>query len=116
MATLFERLITRSVLEDNEPEHREMTFFDHLEELRWQIIKALTSYLIASGICIGFADFIVQDLLLKPLRAVGLKAQVLSPYGIVMMYMETVLIGALIISMPAILYFIWNFVAPGLLP
>ncbi|MBI5463621.1 MAG: twin-arginine translocase subunit TatC [Ignavibacteriales bacterium] len=93
-----------------------MSFFDHLEELRWQIVKSLLAMIVAIGVCVYFADFIVNDLLLKPLKTVGLKVQVLSPYGIVMMYMETVLIGGLILGMPAILYFIWQFIAPGLLP
>ncbi len=67
---------------------REMSFFDHLEELRKQIIKMIVGILIGTALCIYFADFIVQTILLNPLRSVGLKAQVLSPYGIVMLYME----------------------------
>jgi sec-independent protein translocase protein TatC len=58
----------------------------------------------------------VQKLLLHPLRSIGLKAQVLSPYGIVMLYMESVLICGLILSMPYTITCLWKFVAPGLLP
>ena len=94
----------------------EMSFLDHLDELRKQIIKALLGILAGTLACIFFADFIVQKLLLNPVRAVGLKAQVLSPYGIVMLYMEAVLICGLIISMPYTLKCLWTFVAPGLLP
>ncbi|MBP8976885.1 MAG: twin-arginine translocase subunit TatC, partial [Bacteroidetes bacterium] len=39
---------------------QEMSFLDHLEELRWQIIKALIGIAIASVICGIYADFIVQ--------------------------------------------------------
>jgi Sec-independent protein secretion pathway component TatC len=34
----------------------------------------------------------------------------------VMMYMEAVLFAGFILSMPWILYCLWKFVAPGLLP
>ncbi|HEX9614631.1 MAG TPA: twin-arginine translocase subunit TatC [Bacteroidota bacterium] len=93
-----------------------MSFLEHLEELRWHIIKALIGLLLATIVCGIYADFIVQDLLMKPLRAAGLKAQVLAPYGIVLLYMQTVLICGLILSMPNTLYWLWKFVAPGLLP
>ena len=95
---------------------REMSFFEHLDELRSQIIKALIGILLGTVLCIFFADRIVQDILLHPLRSVGLKAQVLSPYGIVMLYMEAILICGVILSMPYTIYCIWKFVAPGLLP
>jgi sec-independent protein translocase protein TatC len=95
---------------------KEMTFLEHLEELRWQIIKAVIGILLATLLCVFFVDYIVQDLLLRPLRAAGLKAQVLSPYGIVVLYMEAVLICGIILSMPYTLYCLWKFVAPGLLP
>ncbi|RPI03437.1 MAG: twin-arginine translocase subunit TatC [Ignavibacteriae bacterium] len=95
---------------------REMSFLDHLDELRKQIIKMIVGILIGTALCIYFADFIVQTLLLTPLRSVGLKAQVLSPYGIVMLYMEAILICGIILSMPYTIYCLWKFVAPGLLP
>jgi sec-independent protein translocase protein TatC len=95
---------------------REMTFLEHLEELRWQIIKAIIGIVAATLLCVFFIDYIVQQLLLHPLRAVGLKAQVLSPYGIVLLYMEAVLICGIILSMPYTLYCLWKFIAPGLLP
>lgn len=94
----------------------EMSFLEHLEDLRWHIIKALIGLLIATIICGIYSDFIVQDLLMKPLKSAGLKAQVLAPYGIVLLYMQTVLICGLIVSMPNTLYWLWKFVAPGLLP
>jgi sec-independent protein translocase protein TatC len=95
---------------------RDMSFLDHLEELRWRVIKAVVALLVASILCGFFADFLVQDLLLGPLRAVGLKVQVLTPYGIMLLYMEVVLFAGLIISMPVILYQLWAFIAPGLMP
>jgi len=98
------------------PSQKEMSFLEHLDELRSKIIKALLGILAGTILCVFFADFIVQNILLHPLRSVGLKAQVLSPYGIVMLYMESVLVCGIILSMPYTIYCLWTFVAPGLLP
>jgi sec-independent protein translocase protein TatC len=98
------------------PSQKEMSFLEHLDELRSKIIKALIGILVGTILCVFFADFIVQNVLLHPLRSVGLKTQVLSPYGIVMLYMEAVLICGIILSMPYTIYCLWTFVAPGLLP
>ncbi len=100
----------------NNSHAREMSFFDHLEELRWRIIKALSALVLAAIACAFFSDFLVQDLLLGPLRAAHLKVQVLSPYGIIVLYMEVIIYAGLIVSMPVILYQLWRFVAPGLMP
>jgi len=95
---------------------RDMSFLDHLEELRMRIIKAVLALVVASALAGFFADFLVQDVLLGPLRHVGLKVQVLTPYGIMLLYMEVVLFSGLILSMPALLYQLWAFVASGLMP
>jgi sec-independent protein translocase protein TatC len=95
---------------------REMSFFDHLEELRWRIIKALSALILAAIVCAFFSEFLVQDVLLGPLRAAHLKVQVLTPYGIVVLYMEVIIYAGLILSMPVLLYQLWRFIAPGLMP
>jgi sec-independent protein translocase protein TatC len=95
---------------------REMGFLDHLEELRGRILVAVMSVLIISIIAAFFADFLVKDVLLGPLLAVGLKAQVLTPYGIMLTYMQVVIVVGIIGAMPVILYELWKFVSPGLMP
>ncbi|MEI7906812.1 MAG: twin-arginine translocase subunit TatC [Bacteroidota bacterium] len=97
-------------------EEREMGFLDHLEELRVRILVAVMSVLIISIIAAFFADFLVKDVLLGPLLAVGLKAQVLTPYGIMLTYMQVVIVVGIIGAMPVILYELWKFVSPGLMP
>lgn len=99
-----------------EEKSKEMSFLDHLEELRWHIVKAAIGVLVGTVACAVYADFIVQKVLMYPLTSVGLKAQVLAPYGIVLLYMQAVLICGIILSMPNTLYWLWKFVVPGLLP
>ncbi len=100
----------------NSGDQKEMSFLDHLEELRWDVVKAFAGIVIATIICAIYTDFIVQEILLRPVRATGMKVQVLTPYGIVILYMEAALMCGLILSMPNTLYWLWKFVAPGLLP
>jgi sec-independent protein translocase protein TatC len=109
---LLQRLLRRTLSE----EPTDMTFFDHLEELRWQIVKAASGFLVITLACVFYVEFIVREILLRPIRDVGLKLQVLSPYGKIMLYMEAVIFSGLILSMPWILWSIWKFIAPGLLP
>jgi sec-independent protein translocase protein TatC len=97
-------------------EEKEMGFLDHLEELRMRIVRAALAVIFFSGIAAFFADFLVKKILLAPLLAVGLKAQVLTPYGIMMTYMEVVIVVGIIAAMPVILYQLWKFIAPGLMP
>lgn len=95
---------------------KEMSFLDHLEELRWRILKAVLSVLAGAIIAAFFSDFLVEQVLLGPLLKVGLKPQVLAPYGIMLTYMQVVIVAGIILSMPVILYQLWQFVAPGLMP
>lgn len=97
-------------------DEREMGFLDHLEELRWRILKAVVSVLVCSIVAAFFSEFLVKQVVLGPLLAVGLKAQVLTPYGIVLTYMQVVIVAGIIGAMPVLLYQLWQFVAPGLLP
>jgi sec-independent protein translocase protein TatC len=113
---LLLRILRGKNAEDFKFDQKEMSFLDHLEELRWHIVKSLVGLAVAMIICGIFADFIVQKIILAPLLAVKLKAQVLAPYGIVMLYIQAVLVSGLILSMPNTLYWLWKFIAPGLMP
>ena len=46
-----------------------MSFLEHLEELRWRIIKGLVGVLVGIAIAFVFADFFVEDVMLGPTRA-----------------------------------------------
>jgi sec-independent protein translocase protein TatC len=105
---------------ESEPQsgEKEMSFLDHLEELRWRLIKALAGVIVGVIICAIFSDWIVNEVLLRPMRQTTppLKAINVVPYGQVTFYMMVLLFGGLIISTPWLLYQIWKFVEPGLFP
>jgi sec-independent protein translocase protein TatC len=103
----------------------EMSFFDHLEELRWRIIKAAIGIVAGMILCWIFIDWIMDDVFLRPIttlnRSLGpgqqpFHMQNLKPFGQVFLYMQVAIIGGIILSIPNILYQLWAFIAPGLLP
>ncbi len=97
---------------------REMSFWEHLEELRARLIWALVGIGIGTIICAFFADDIVNKFLLAPAihSQPPLKIQNLRPYGQLMLYMEIVFIAGVILSIPNTLYQLWKFVEPALFP
>jgi len=99
-------------------DEHEMTFFDHLEELRWRIVKSLIGMLIAVCITGYFADWIVNEAILRPSRLTKPPLELINtvPYGQITFYMMVVIVSGLILSMPWILYQLWKFIEPGLMP
>ncbi len=97
---------------------REMSFWDHLEELRSRLIWSLVGIAIGTAVCAFFSDAIVNGFLLAPaIHAVPpLKIQNLKPYGQLMLYMELVFIAGALVSLPNTIYQIWKFVQPALYP
>lgn len=94
---------------------KEMSFLDHLEELRSRLIKSFLIIFLVGIICTIFVDELVHNVLFYHVKNLNLKIQVLSPYGIVLLYMEVIVISAIIISMPVILLQAWKFISPALL-
>jgi sec-independent protein translocase protein TatC len=106
-------------------EPSEMSFFDHLEELRWRIIKALIGIVVGTVLCWIFIDWLMQEVLLRPIITINqhlspgqqpIRLQNLKPFGQVFLYMQVAIIGGIILSVPNLLYQLWAFVAPGLMP
>jgi sec-independent protein translocase protein TatC len=92
----------------------EMTFLDHLEELRWRIIYALLGIVIGTIVAWIFIDFFIEHILLLPAKQSGLKLQNLKPFGQLFMYFQVAIIIGLIFSFPNLVYQIWKFISPAL--
>ena len=97
--------------------YRSMSFIEHLEELRWRIIKIISSILLGGIVTFFFIDFFLY-LLLLPLENIDSKnsvnLQVLSVQGMFIIKWSIALIGGIILSIPVITYQLWKFVSPGL--
>ncbi|MFA7228979.1 MAG: twin-arginine translocase subunit TatC, partial [Melioribacteraceae bacterium] len=100
--------------EENPAEEVEMTFLDHLEELRWRIIYSVIGLLIGTAVALYFSDFFVNIVLLHPAREANFKLQNLKPFGQLFLYFQTAMVVGLIISFPNIIYQLWGFISPAL--
>lgn len=105
-----EKLLT----EENQSEEVEMTFLEHLEELRWRIIYSLIGIVVGTIVAWIFIDFFVDKVLLLPAKEANIKLQNLKPFGQIFLYFEVAIIIGLILSFPNVVYQIWKFVSPAL--
>ena len=99
----------------NEYESSQMSFLEHLEELRWRLIKSIISILLGGVISFLFIDEILQ-FLISPIKALSSPPdlQVLKVQGMFMIKWGIALIGGFITSIPVLTYQLWKFIAPGL--
>jgi Sec-independent protein secretion pathway component TatC len=106
-------------LDQREPDDAVMSFGDHLEELRKRLfMAALVPLPLAIGLFFVAPQIraILTDPVLDALRAEGLPAQlqVMSPIESLAVDMKLSLIGAILVSLPWVLYQAWRFISPGL--
>ena len=128
--------------DDNElhPGEREMSFIDHLEELRWHIIRSVASIFIFAIAAIYFKDFVFHQVLLGPTRTdfwtyrmLCKLAEAVNTQGLCvdkldfilqsrqvggqfMTYITTAALAGLIGAFPYAFWEIWRFIKPGLRP
>jgi len=118
---------------------KEMTFFDHLEELRWHIIRSL-AVVVALGVVLFFMkdfvfrrivfgplqpDFITYGLICKFSNAIGMgdqlcffpkKIQLITPDmgELFLTHMKISFLLGLIFAIPYVFWEVWRFISPGL--
>lgn len=104
--------------EELNDDESEMGFLDHLEEFRWRIIKSLIGVVVAAilvGIFINevmnYVIFYPSTQTVPPMNIINLK-----PFGQFSLYMQVIIIGGIILSIPNILYQFWKFLEPALKP
>ena len=88
---------------------KEMSFIDHLEELRKRIIRSLLSVIIFSAACYAFSTRLI-DFVAKPLPEVFF----MSPTEGFLVRIKISVIVGVIASVPVIIYQAWKFITPGL--
>jgi sec-independent protein translocase protein TatC len=91
-------------------------FLAHLEDLRWTIIRSVLALAFGVTACAFGAKYILQALYL-PFRQAGgdpaklINIDVTGPFAI---HTEISLFGGIIVALPAILYFLGQFLLPAL--
>jgi sec-independent protein translocase protein TatC len=123
---------------DHSPDPTQMSFLDHLEELRWHIIRAVSSILVFGVAAFLLKDFVWGILILGPTKAdfwtfqmfckissaVGSDAfcfdempfiiQSRKMTGQFSMHIVSSAVIGLIAAFPYVFWEIWRFVSPGL--
>ncbi len=116
----------------------EMSFLDHLEALRWHIIKAISSIVICAVVAYIYSDFIWNSVLLAPkspdfwtsrmlvkvTNLLGVQSAGLNQHpiqlinfnlsGQFMVDVWTAIIAGFIVSFPYVVYQFWSFIKPAL--
>src|SRR5947209_11055929 len=108
----------RDIFSFREPPESETSkpFLDHLEDLRWTIVKMAITLVCAMVICFAFRSTLVR-VMQAPLRAVGGEAGQLRALGItdsITISFHLAFYAGIVLSFPLLLYFIAEFVVPAL--
>lgn len=97
-------------------ENDEMSFLDHLEELRWRVLKSIIAVVVFAVPCGIFWKKIFDIVMVYPLRMSDPRPALIytSPAEPIILSIKIAVAGGLIISSPFVFYQIWRFVSPGL--
>ena len=92
-----------------------MPFLDHLEELRWRLVKSIGSILLGAVVTFFFIDSLIE-LLIRPTKNLStpMDLQVLKVQGMFMIKWGISLIGGVVLAIPVLTFQLWKFIAPGL--
>ena len=99
----------------NTNESSQMSFLEHLEELRWRLIKSIITILAGGIVSFLFIDEILQ-FLISPIKDLSNPPdlQVLKVQGMFMIKWGVALLGGVILAIPVLTYQLMKFIGPGL--
>src|ERR1051325_707069 len=102
--------------ENEEQELRgQMSFLDHLEELRNRILRSLIAVAVAFGVCFGFSSKQLFAIISRPiLAALPQGLNFMTPTEPFNLSLKISFIAALFLSAPFLMAQIWLFISPGL--
>lgn len=102
------------------PREKPMGFWDHLEELRWTLVKSAVAFIVFA-VLIGIFLRQFNEVLMWPFRSVQARfpqlvlelgtTSIMEPFTVVI---QMCVLGGLVLAAPFILFFVGQFVAPAL--
>jgi sec-independent protein translocase protein TatC len=120
-------------------EETEMSFFDHIETLRWHIIRSLIAWLVGGVTIFYFVDWVYDNVILAPTHAdfvsygalcrfgrwlhlgdsfcmppVKFNLQVTEISGTFTSALNIAIIGGIILAFPYVFWELWRFIKPAL--
>lgn len=118
--------------------HAEMSFLDHLEELRWHIVRSAAAIFLFAIVAFVMKDFIFDTVILRPrlpefwtnrmftklgdligseavkINLIPLKMQSINIAGQFSTHIMVSIIAGFIIASPVVFYEFWKFIKPAL--
>lgn len=123
---------------DKSPE-KNMTFLEHIEELRWHILRSLAAMTIGSIVAFIYGKWLFNNVIFGPVRTdfplyrflcklgywiydsdtlcveeIKFTAQNLTLSGQLMFHIVTALVFGFIVAFPYVLWELWRFIRPAL--
>lgn len=115
--SFFLRPVLKKLFQARERQDTEMVkpFLDHLEDLRWTLIKMVATLGVAMVACFAFR-FQLMHTVSQPLTSLGndITLTTLAPTDSVNVSLTLALYAGIILSFPVLLYFLAGFVLPAL--
>jgi sec-independent protein translocase protein TatC len=125
----------------NKKDETEMGFFDHIEELRWHLLRSVVAWLVAAIAIFMNIDWIYDNVILAPadqkfftygalcrfgnwlhlgdsfcMPAIKINFQVTEVNGTFTSAINIAMIGGVIAAFPYIFWEVWRFIKPALTP
>jgi sec-independent protein translocase protein TatC len=125
----------------NVDDKAEMTFFDHLEALRWHLVRSIIVFLVFAVIIFIYKDWVYDNIILAPTQPgfitysglcrfgewlhlgnafcmppVHIDLQVNTVNGTFTSALSMATVGGLIAAFPYIIWELWRFIKPALSP
>lgn len=104
---------------EDESSGRQMSFLEHLEELRVRLLRSIYSVIVSTGICFYFRDAIYAYLarpLTNALHALNLPEKLVytNPVDPFNLYIKLSIMAGIFLASPFVLWQLWLFISPGL--
>jgi sec-independent protein translocase protein TatC len=126
--------IVKAIQEKGKTMESEMSFFEHLEALRWHLIRAAASVLVFAIVAFCNFDFLLNNIIMGPFHGDFWTYRMMCKFGhsfcitklngqiintemagqFMLQINQSILIG-IIVSIPYILWELWRFIKPALL-
>jgi sec-independent protein translocase protein TatC len=113
---------------------KDMNFLDHLEELRWRLVKSAIAVVVVGTVIWFYKTWLIENLFMSMRKADFISFRLFCEYLMVCIEdipvdmqstevmgqfsyaINMTLMGGIIIAFPYIFYQLWSFIKPGLKP
>jgi sec-independent protein translocase protein TatC len=120
-------------------EQKDMSFLEHLEELRGRLVKSVAGIIVGIIVIVCFDTFIIDDVIMGPRRldfptykalcwlshtmgqgdsmcvqSMNFNLQSTTMGGNFSAYIMVCIVGGIVLAFPWVIYQLWSFIKPGL--